>query len=99
MECVPYSKVGGMADVVGSLPAALREVGWHASVLTPYYPRLFELPTGRSVRELASFDVEVGGTAHPVRLLGLGRYAVLVDQPTAFDREAAKPDRCTVFRY
>lgn len=90
MECVPYSKVGGMADVVGSLPAALRKVGVESTVLTPWYPQIHRGPTGP---ELGSFDVWVGDAKHPVRLLGgAGDGVVLVDQPTAYDRPGVYDD-------
>lgn len=83
MECVPFSKVGGMADVVGALPAALRGEGVESRVLTPLYPQLYRGATGP---EIAAFDVRVGDAAHRVRLLEGAGGAVLVDQPTAFDR-------------
>ncbi|MDO9508925.1 MAG: glycogen synthase GlgA [Thermovirgaceae bacterium] len=49
-EMAPLSKVGGLADVAGSLPAALRELGVDARVLTPSWPgvpgRLREIGAG-----------------------------------------------------
>ena len=39
-ECVPLVKTGGLADVVGALPAALRPTGWDMRVLLPTYRAL-----------------------------------------------------------
>lgn len=36
-ECVPFSKTGGLADVVGALPRALAELGHNVSVFVPKY--------------------------------------------------------------
>ncbi len=88
MECLPFSKVGGMADVVGSLPAALRELGASCRVMTPHYPQLHD---GRIDAEIAAFDVWVGDSPHRVRLLEAGD-DVLVDQPAAFDRPGVYDD-------
>lgn len=40
-ECFPVAKVGGLADVVGSLPKYQRENGVDASVVMPWYDRSF----------------------------------------------------------
>ena len=36
-ECMPLSKTGGLADVVGTLPKAFRPLGIDARVITPYH--------------------------------------------------------------
>ncbi len=40
-ECYPLAKVGGLGDVVGSLPKYQQELGITALVVTPYYDRKF----------------------------------------------------------
>ena len=41
-ECVPYAKTGGLADVTGSLPAELTELGCEIKVFVPKYSRIDE---------------------------------------------------------
>jgi starch synthase len=41
---LPGGKVGGVADVIRDLPAAVAELGWSATVLTPSYGSLHRLP-------------------------------------------------------
>jgi len=89
MECFPFSKVGGMADVTGALPGVLDELGIECRVLTPYYPQLYKGPVGK---EIAAFDVWVGSAAHRVRLLETEPYGILVDLPTAYDRAGVYDD-------
>jgi len=36
-ECSPFAKIGGLADVTGSLPKALKSLGADVSVILPYY--------------------------------------------------------------
>ncbi|MEW6719158.1 MAG: glycogen synthase GlgA [Thermodesulfobacteriota bacterium] len=36
-EAVPYAKTGGLADVSGALPRALRRIGVEADLVLPYY--------------------------------------------------------------
>ena len=40
-ECYPIAKVGGLADVVGSLPKYQSELGNESSVIIPYYDNSF----------------------------------------------------------
>jgi starch synthase len=39
-EAVPYAKTGGLADVAGTLPFALQELGADVKVIMPYYGQI-----------------------------------------------------------
>lgn len=39
MECAPWSKTGGLGDVIGALPIALSERGHHVMSVAPMYDR------------------------------------------------------------
>lgn len=84
-ECVPLIKTGGLADVVGALPAALAAVGWQMRVLLPAY---------RSLRQRLSQMSEVWHDADlfggPARVFAgdvAGMAVLLLDAPHLFDRE------------
>jgi len=51
-EVAPYAKVGGLADVAGSLPQALASLGHEVSVYMPYHASIdaqkFGIPTTRA---------------------------------------------------
>ena len=84
-ECVPLIKTGGLADVVGALPAALAPLGWEMRVILPAY---------RALRSRLEAMAEVweepdlyGGTGRVFfgRVEGLDLY--LLDAPHLYDRE------------
>jgi starch synthase len=88
-ECVPFSKTGGLADVVGALPKALAAAGHQVSVYLPRY-RQTKLPEPQTVVRSITipFDdhyrfcsIISGGNQGGVRFY-------FVEYPAYFDREA-----------
>src|ERR1700758_4813919 len=84
-EGVPYSKTGGLADVVGSLSAALAEAGHQVAVLLPKYrgtkAQIVVVPslTVASGDELRFPSIVEGASVSGVRFF-------FVDDPSYFDR-------------
>ncbi len=86
-ECVPFAKTGGLADVVGALPAALSELGHEVTVYLPHY-RETRLPDTRvAVRSITipfadryRFCTVLDGGKH------LGVQFYFIDCPEFFDR-------------
>ena len=58
-ECVPFVKTGGLADVVGALPIALKESGADIRVMLPKYGIIDEYWKSR-MRQLCHFEVLFG---------------------------------------
>ena len=84
-ECVPLIKTGGLADVVGALPAALRPKGWDMRVLMPAYRSLRE---GISDWSEVFVEEDLFGGRGVVKagvLEGMG--LLLLDAPHLYDRE------------
>jgi starch synthase len=87
-ECVPYSKTGGLADVVGALPRALAALGHQVSVYVPRYRQTKLEDPQTVVRSITiPFDdkyrfcsVATAGTSGGVRFY-------FVDYPAYFDRD------------
>ncbi len=90
-ECVPFSKTGGLADVVGALPRALAALGHQVSVYLPRYRQTKLADPQTVVRSITiPFDdkyrfcsVVMAGTNTPA---GVKFY--FVDYPPYFDRGA-----------
>ncbi len=86
-EALPLIKTGGLADVAGSLPRALRELGDDVRLILPAYPAAIS----RIGPILQTDSVPIRGCEQPVRILhgslpGGGLRAYLVDAPWLFDR-------------
>ncbi len=85
-EAQPFAKTGGLADVLGALPAALARLGWAVTLVLPRYRGV----DGGAVVE--RFPVTVGGytrdaTFHELPLADHAR-VVLVECGELYDRAA-----------
>ncbi|SDE02705.1 glycogen synthase GlgA [Limimaricola pyoseonensis] len=84
-ECAPLVKTGGLADVVGALPEALRPEGVSMRVLLPGYPAVLEALETGATAVMTENDL-FGG---PARVLA-GRAAELdllvLDAPHLYER-------------
>ncbi len=84
-EALPFAKTGGLADVLGALPAALGRVGWDATVVLPRYRGI---PPGEIIDTL---PVALGGFTADAQLHRVPvddhASAILVDIPELYDRE------------
>lgn len=84
-EAVPLVKTGGLADVVGALPAALAAQGVTVTTLLPGYPSV--IAAAKRAKVVHSFDSLLG---EPARLLSAklnGHPLLILDAPTLFARE------------
>jgi starch synthase len=88
-ECVPFSKTGGLADVVGALPRALAALGHQVSVYVPRY-RQTKLTDPQTV--VRSITIPFGDKYRFCSVVTAGSSAgvrfYFVDYPPYFDREA-----------
>jgi starch synthase len=88
-EVDPWIKTGGLADVAGALPAALRKGGHDVRVAMPRYRALREKGLAREGPVAVSF-LPIGERAEEQRvwrLLGSDTPLYLLDIPAAFERD------------
>ena len=88
-EAVPYSKTGGLGDVAGALPKALKAVGVDSVLITPCYWQT----KGEYLWNTAIDDLEVnwpGGTYHAKAFYSEanGSPTFLIDAPSYFHRDS-----------
>jgi starch synthase len=94
-EITPWAKAGGLADVIGALPAALRQSGAEPAVILPGYRGVLDALKTTPVAE--NLWVPVGGSSERFDLLraetrdGVPLY--LVKHPANFDRAGIYGER------
>src|SRR5450432_2376637 len=88
-EGVPYSKTGGLADVVGALPRALAALGHQVSVYLPRYRQTKLSEPATVVRSITiPFDDEYRFASIVSGVSQGGVRSYFVDYPPYFDRDA-----------
>src|SRR5689334_11878670 len=84
-EAIPFSKTGGLADVLGALPQALGRLGWETTLVIPRYRG------GAAGTEVGRVTTNIGGYHASYSLLETpiaeGVRVIHVDEPALFDRE------------
>jgi starch synthase len=88
-EGVPFSKTGGLADVIGALPPALAADGVEVAVVLPLY-RGTKLAKSKVL--IPSLTVALGAQLHFPRIVEAPKKAkvrwIFVDYPPFFDRDS-----------
>src|SRR5512141_1203307 len=88
-ECVPFSKTGGLADVVGALPRALAAAGHQVTV---YLPKYKQTKLGQFREVVRSVTVPFDDRYRFCSVLDGGTQAgvqfYFIDYPPFFDRDA-----------
>jgi starch synthase len=88
-EAVPYSKTGGLGDVAGALPKALKRIGVDALLITPCYLQT----KGEYIWQTAMDDLNVNWRGGVYRAKAFyseanGSPTFLIDAPSLFHRDS-----------
>jgi starch synthase len=84
-EAAPFAKTGGLADVVGSLPAALKALGHEVAVLLPRY-RSVDLKGARRVYDSLPVPVPPRNFATSLYRIDRETPFYFLDYPALYDR-------------
>jgi starch synthase len=94
-ECVPFAKVGGLADVLGALPRELEKLGFSVSIILPSYGSIdrarfgFERVPGFDSAPFDAFRSRLPHSSVSVFLVGndqfFGRQGIYTDPETGWD--------------
>ena len=85
-EALPFSKTGGLADVLGALPLALGKLGHRVALVTPKYRGTQAHGKTRSIR-VGGIGTAVADTKVIEQPMAENVRAVLVDRPEFYDRD------------
>ncbi|MFB9947375.1 glycogen synthase GlgA [Rhizobium puerariae] len=83
-EVYPLVKTGGLADVAGALPLALKGHGVSVKTLVPGYPAVMRMIEDATVRMM--FENLLGARARVLEAQHEGLDLLVLDSPTFFDR-------------
>ncbi len=86
-EALPFSKTGGLADVLGALPLALGRLGHRVTLVTPKY-RGVQAHGTTSTIEVSGIGGAIATTRLIEQPLAENVKAVLVDRPELYDRDS-----------
>lgn len=88
-EAVPYSKTGGLGDVAGALPKALKQIGVDSVLVTPcYWQTKAEYLWSTAIDDL---NVDWRGGIYPAKAFyseANGSPTFLIDAPSYFHRDS-----------
>lgn len=85
-EATPFSKTGGLADVIGALPAALKQLGHEVAVITPAYRSNHYPGPVREVYRNLHIAIERGFNVDIHQVIERDVPFYFVDCPPLFDR-------------
>jgi len=84
-EAMPYAKTGGLGDVTGSLPAALRTLGAETFLILPFYRTI--MAKNLPLKQVMTRTVTIGGRSLTYMVLR-HEQTYFIAQDEFFDRDS-----------